>query len=200
MAADGTGKPLTAFIYDSLAWDYLSPFYIAQWGGEKELKGLIFEDGQVLVPCVIKKLYARWNDLCCYDGEKLMGIIDLYRMKCTAPLFDTIDMEPDTGLVTVVKDGVDGVLNDTTLQFVPMSDYDEENGNYLHEEFAKYFDHSIGVQTTVFCYVAQRVLTIYGKTFIMVNRSAGFVLNVERVLERYLLIGLGAFELRNGRQ
>lgn len=134
VAADGTGKPLTAFIYDSLEWDYLSPLYIAQWGGEKDLKGLIFEDGQVLVPCVIKKLYARWNNLCCYDGEKRMGIIDLYRMKCTAPLFDTIDMEPDTGLVTVVKDGVDGVLNDTTLQFVPMSDYDEENGNYLHEE------------------------------------------------------------------
>ena len=134
VAADGTGKPLTAFIYDSLEWDYLSPLYIAQWGGEKDLKGLIFEDGQVLVPCVIKKLYARWNNLCCYDGEKRMGIIDLYRMKCTAPLFDTIDMEPDTGLVTVVKDGVDGVLNDTTLQFVPMSNYDEENGNYLHEE------------------------------------------------------------------
>jgi hypothetical protein len=134
VAADGTGKPLTAFIYNSLEWDYLSPLYIAQWGGEKDLKGLIFEDGQVLVPCVIKKLYARWNNLCCYDGEKRMGIIDLYRMKCTAPLFDTIDMEPDTGLVTVVKDGVDGVLDDTTLQFVPMSDYDEENGNYLHEE------------------------------------------------------------------
>ena len=134
VAADGTGKPLTAFIYDSLEWDYLSPLYIAQWGGEKNLKGLIFEDGQVLVPCVIKKLYARWNNLCCYDGEKRMGIIDLYRMKCTAPLFDTIDMEPDTGLVTVVKDGVDGVLDDTTLQFVPMSNYDEENGNYLHEE------------------------------------------------------------------
>ena len=134
VAADGTGKPLTAFIYDSLEWDYLSPLYIAQWGGEKDLKGLIFEDGQVLVPCVIKKLYARWNNLCCYDGEKRMGIIDLYRMKCTAPLFDAIDMEPDTGLVTVVKDGVDGVLDDTTLQFVPMSDYDEENGNYLHEE------------------------------------------------------------------
>jgi hypothetical protein len=134
VAADGTGKPLTAFIYDNLEWDYLSPLYIAQWGGEKDLKGLIFEDGQVLVPCVIKKLYARWNNLCCYDGEKRMGIIDLYRMKCTAPLFDTIDMEPDTGLVTVVKDGVDGVLDDTTLQFVPMSNYDEENGNYLHEE------------------------------------------------------------------
>lgn len=134
VAADGTGKPLTAFIYDSLEWDYLSPLYIAQWGGEKDLKGLIFEGGQVLVPCVIKKLYARWNNLCCYDGEKRMGIIDLYRMKCTAPLFDAIDMEPDTGLVTVAKDGGDGVLDDTTLQFVPMSDYDEENGNYLHEE------------------------------------------------------------------
>jgi hypothetical protein len=134
VAADGTGKPLTAFIYDSLAWDYLSPFYIAQWGGEKELKGLIFEDGQVLVPCVIKKLYARWNDLCCYDGEKLMGIIDLYRLKCTAPVFEAIDMEPESGLVTVIKDGELGVLDDTTLQFVPMSDYDEENGNYLHEE------------------------------------------------------------------
>ena len=134
VAADGTGKPLTAFIYDHLEWDYLSPLYIAQWGGEKNLKGLIFEDGQVLVPCVIKKLYARWNNLCCYDGEKRVGIIDLYRMKCTAPLFDAIDMEPDTGLVTVSKDGVDGVLDDTTLQFVPMNDYDEENGNYLHEE------------------------------------------------------------------
>lgn len=133
VAADGTGKPLTAFIYDSLEWDYLSPLYIAQWGGEKDLKGLIFEDGQVLVPCVIKKLYARWNNLCCYDGEERMGIIDLYRMKCTAPLFDTIDMEPKTGLVTVIKDGFEGVLDDSTLQFVPMSEYDQENGNYLHE-------------------------------------------------------------------
>ena len=31
----------------------------------------------------------------------------------------------------------------------------------------------------------------------MINRSAGFVLDVERVLERYLLIGLGTFELRD---
>ena len=31
----------------------------------------------------------------------------------------------------------------------------------------------------------------------MVNRSAWFVLDVERVLERYLLVGLGAFEVRN---
>jgi hypothetical protein len=133
VAADGTGKPLTEFIYDSLAWDYYSPFYIAQWGGEKELKGLIFEDGQVLVPCVIKKLYARWNNLCCYHGEKFIGIIDLYRHKSTAPLFDAIDMKPETGLVTVIKDGVEGVLDDSTLQFVPMSEYDQENGNYLHE-------------------------------------------------------------------
>ena len=42
-------------------------------------------------------------------------------------------MEPKTGLVTVVKDGVMGVLDDSTLQFVPMSEYDQENGNYLHE-------------------------------------------------------------------
>ena len=133
VAADGTGKPLTAFIYDSLEWDYLSPLYIAQWGGEKDLKGLIFEDGQVLVPCVIKKLYARWNNLCCYDGEKRMGIIDLYRMKCTAPLFDAIDMEPESGMIMVIKDGKEGVLDADTLQFVPMSDYDEDNGNYLHE-------------------------------------------------------------------
>jgi len=132
VAADGTGKPLTAFIYDSLAWDYMSPFYIAQWDGEKDLKGLIFENGHVLVPCVIKKLYAQWNNLWCYDGDNRMGIIDLYRMKYTAPLFDSIDMEPETGLVTVIKDDVEGVLDDTTLQFVPMSEYDE-NGNYLHD-------------------------------------------------------------------
>ena len=134
VAADGTGKPLTAFIYDYLAWDYYSPLFIAQWGGVKDLKGLIFEDGQVLVPCVIKKLYLRWNNLCCYDGEKKMGIINLFEMRCTAPLFDTIDMEPESGLVTVVKEGVEGVLDADTLQFVPMSEYDEENGNYLHEE------------------------------------------------------------------
>ena len=97
------------FIYDSLEWDYLSPLYIAQWGGEKDFKGLIFEDGQVLVPCVIKKLYARWNNLCCYEGKELMGIINLNTMQYTAPIFDAIDLEPESGMIMVIKDGKEGV-------------------------------------------------------------------------------------------
>jgi hypothetical protein len=34
----------------------------------------------------------------------------------------------------VIKDGKEGVLDADTLQFVPMCEFDEENGNYLHEE------------------------------------------------------------------
>jgi hypothetical protein len=33
VAADGTGKPLTAFIYDSLEWDYLSPLLTLNLSG-----------------------------------------------------------------------------------------------------------------------------------------------------------------------
>lgn len=133
VAADGTGKPLTAFIYDYLTWDYLSPLYKAWWGGSIELQGLIFEDGQVLLPCCIKTLHQPWNNIYCYDGKELMGLIDLNTMQATMPLFKSIDLDPETGLVTVKKDGVTGVLTVKGLQFVPMSEYDEENGEYLHE-------------------------------------------------------------------
>ena len=134
VAADGTGKPLTEFIYDRLVWDYCSPFYIAQWGGEKTLYGLVSENGQIIIPCWIKKLYAQWNNLYCYEGKERMGIINLNTMQYIAPIFDAIDMEPESGMIMVIKDGKEGVLDADTLQFVPMCEFDEENGNYLHEE------------------------------------------------------------------
>ena len=134
VAADGTGKALTAFMYTYLKWDYYSPLYIAKWGDAKELAGLIYEDGQVLLPCCIKTFYQPWNNIYSYDGKELKGLIDIRTMQSTMPVFEEIDIEPETGLVTVKKDGVEGVLTSEGLQFVPMSEYDEEYGEYLHEE------------------------------------------------------------------
>ena len=134
VAADGTGRIFTAFIYDSLKWDYFSPLYCASWGGAQDRYGLIFEDGQVLLPCCITQLYQPQNNIYSYQSGELQGIINLATLRATAPLFSEIEIDPETGIVTVTKDGEKGVLTANSLQFVPLAEGDNDNGEYLCEE------------------------------------------------------------------
>ena len=132
--ANGTGEPLTDFVYDSLRWDPYTPFYIAQWGGEKKCFGLITHHGEVIVPCCITQLYQPQNNLLCYDSDDKKGIVDVELGRASLPIFSAIDLDPETGLVTVTFEGVEGVLTADYLHFVPMEEMDEENGRYLHDE------------------------------------------------------------------
>lgn len=133
VSANGKGEALTGFVYDSLRWDPYTPFYIAQWGGEKKYFGLITHRGEVIVPCCITQKYQPHNNLLCYDCEDKKGIVDIELQCASLPIFSAIDLDPDTGLVTVTFEGVEGVLTADHLHFVPIDEMDEENGRYLHE-------------------------------------------------------------------
>lgn len=50
----------------------------------------------------------------------------------TEPIFENTDLDLESNLLKVYQNGVEGVLTIEDLHFVPMSEFDEVNGEYLY--------------------------------------------------------------------
>ena len=84
------------------------------------------------LPFPTDEVFQPWNNICVFRKDGKYGVFDLLSRQYTKAIFDDTDLDVDTDLVKFNLNGVEGVLSLDGLKFVPMSEFDEENGHYLY--------------------------------------------------------------------
>ena len=108
---DGSGIALTPFIYDSISYMLIEPYYKVKKDGKL---GIIGKDGHVIAPCIMDEItYPTGRCVVIRYGKKYglvdRGVNNLY----IAPQYDSIEFVDMKQPCTVMKDGVEGVINET---------------------------------------------------------------------------------------
>ena len=107
---DGSGIALTPFIYDSISYMLIEPYYKVKKDGKL---GIIGKDGHVIAPCIMDEItYPTGRCVVIRCGKKYglvdRGVNNLY----IAPQYDSIEFVDMEQPCTVMKDGVEGVINE----------------------------------------------------------------------------------------
>lgn len=141
---DGTGEPVTEFIYDSIGgipWNKRAFFY--KKGGSLSF-GIMLADGRELCPCIIDESYVPSNSCMIFKCGDYYGLWDLNE-KVVMPMFDVIEVDDPFEPLIFTLNGIKGYL-DNDFKFVPKSDIDaiedEDERYYKMLEFlpAEYND------------------------------------------------------------
>lgn len=135
---DGSGIALTPFIYDSISYMVIEPYYKVKKDGKL---GIIGKDGHVIAPCIMDEItYPTGRCVVIRCGKKYglvyRGVNNLY----IAPQYDSIEFVDMEQPCTVMRDGVEGVINETgTFMTLEESLYYEGYlvGEYKPELFFK---------------------------------------------------------------
>ena len=108
---DGSGEALTPFVYDSISYMLIEPYYTVKKDGKL---GIIGKDGHVIVPCILDEItHANGRCVVFRSGSKY-GLLDrtcndLY----IAPQYDKVEFVDMEQPCTVTKDDVEGVINES---------------------------------------------------------------------------------------
>jgi len=108
---DGSGEALTPFVYDSISYMLIEPYYTVKKDGKL---GIIGKDGHVIAPCMLDEItHANGRCLVIRSGNKY-GLLDrtcndLY----IAPQYDKVEFVDMEQPCTVTKDDVEGVINES---------------------------------------------------------------------------------------
>ena len=78
------------------------------------------------------EVFQPWNNLVIFRKDGKEGVCDLNTNQFTEPIFENTDLDPESNLLKVYQNGVEGVLTIEDLHFVPMSEFDEVNSEYLY--------------------------------------------------------------------
>jgi hypothetical protein len=84
------------------------------------------------LPFTPDEVFQPWNNLVIFRKDGKEGVYDLNTNQFTEPVFESTNLDPETNLLKVYLNGVEGVLTINGLHFVPMSEFDEVNGEYLY--------------------------------------------------------------------
>lgn len=84
------------------------------------------------LPFTPDEVFQPWNNLVIFRKDGKEGVYDLNTNQFTEPVFESTNLNPETNLLKVYLNGVEGVLTINGLHFVPMSEFDEVNGEYLY--------------------------------------------------------------------
>lgn len=84
------------------------------------------------LPFTPDEVFQPWNNLVIFRKDSKEGVYDLTTNQFTEPIFENTDLDPESNLLKVYQNGVEGVLTIEGLHFVPMSEFDEVNGEYLY--------------------------------------------------------------------
>ena len=107
---DGSGEALTPFVYDSISYMLIEPYYTVKKDGKL---GIIGKDGHVIAPCILDEItHANGRCIVFRSGNKY-GLLDrtcndLY----IAPQYDKVEFVDMEQPCTVTKDDVEGVINE----------------------------------------------------------------------------------------
>ena len=135
---DGSGIALTPFIYDSISYMLIEPYYKVKKDGKL---GIIGKDGHVIAPCILDEItYPTGRCVVIRCGKKYglvdRGVNNLY----IAPQYDSIEFVDMEQPCTVMRDGVEGVINETGTFMTLEESLDYEGylvGEYKPELFFK---------------------------------------------------------------
>ena len=135
---DGSGIALTPFIYDSISYMLIGPYYKVKKDGKL---GIIGKDGHVIAPCIMDEItYPTGRCVVIRCGKKYglvdRGVNNLY----IAPQYDSIKFVDMEQPCTVMRDGVEGVINETGTFMTLEESLDYEGylvGEYKPELFFK---------------------------------------------------------------
>ena len=135
---DGSGIALTPFIYDSISYMLIEPYYKVKKDGKL---GIIGKDGHVIAPCIMDEItYPTERCVVIRCGKKYglvdRGVNNLY----IAPQYDSIEFVDMEQPCTVMSDGVEGVINETGTFMTLGESLDYEGylvGEYKPELFFK---------------------------------------------------------------
>ena len=106
---DGSGEALTPFVYDSISYMLIEPYYTVKKNGKF---GIIGKDGHVIAPCILDEItHGNGQCLVLRSGSKF-GFLDrtcndLY----IAPQYDKVEFVDMEQPCIVTKDDVEGVIN-----------------------------------------------------------------------------------------
>ena len=120
---DGKGTLLTEAVYDHIIFD--DCFYVLVKDGKK---GLATGGGEVIIPAEMDEVYTHFNSLTAYSKNGKYGFAMIGYGLMTEPLYESYDIESGTEYLQVVKDGVNG--------------YIDESGEFTTEEDERFFHAS----------------------------------------------------------
>jgi len=128
---DGSGKALTEFVYDSMSYMIILPYYKVKKG---EKYGIIRKDGKIIAPCILDEVCLPSGHCVMFKADGKYGLVDswcgdLY----VAPVYDNVEFIDMEQPYTVTKDGVEGVINQKGEFMTEMEALDYEG--YLVGEY-----------------------------------------------------------------
>lgn len=107
---DGSGIALTPFEYDLMSYMIILPYYTVKKGDKY---GIVYKDGRVIAPCILDEVCLPSGNCVVFKADNKYGLIDsscgnLY----VEPQYDTIEFVDMEQPYLVIKDGVEGVINE----------------------------------------------------------------------------------------
>ena len=123
VSPDGKGTLLTEPVYDHICFD--DCFFVLVKDGKK---GLATGGGEVIIPAEMDEVYTPFNSLTAYSKDGKFGFAMIGYGLMTGPEYESYDIESGTEYLQVVKDGVNG--------------YIDESGEFTTEEDERFFHAS----------------------------------------------------------
>lgn len=129
VAADGTGKPLTEFVYDQIRCKHYTSFYTCyQDTSEGPKMGLLNNKGQEIVPCKMDHIYEISNDIIHFEQNGKFGLITIWGLYI-APIYDEMTEDKEDQVYVRLGDQW-GYLNEKGT-FIPKEDEETIQNSYL---------------------------------------------------------------------
>lgn len=128
---DGSGDPVTEFIYDRIETIPCRQNVFAYYKGDSLSYGLLLKDGRELCPCIIDMNYEPSQTCMIFKSGDYYGLYDLNE-KVVMPMFEEIEVDEPTDPMVFTLNGIKGYL-DNELKFVPKYEIDaieDENERY----------------------------------------------------------------------
>lgn len=128
---DGSGDPVTEFIYDRIETIPWRQNVFAYYKGGSLSYGLLLKDGRELCPCIIDMNYEPSQTCMIFKSGDYYGLYDLNE-KVVMPMFEEIEVDEPTDPMVFTLNGIKGYL-DNELKFVPKYEIDaieDENERY----------------------------------------------------------------------
>lgn len=105
VSADGTGMPLTSFVYDMINFDILCGFFRAVKNGKN---GLLSYKGSEIVPCEMDTIYGMSNCFMAVEKDGRLGFVTSYGFY-VSPEYS--ELEEDDGFIKVLRNGEWGYID-----------------------------------------------------------------------------------------
>lgn len=140
VAGDGSGQVHCEFKYDDIRTLLYTSLYLARWGGEKKLFGIIAFDGDIVCPNILTSCNEVQCGLVLIKSNDKYGLLDVESYQCVLPEYDDIEVvDLADGHVIFHKNGHKGYVTIETGEFITIEQYENEE---KYGDFTPIYSHS----------------------------------------------------------